>query len=59
MENVHNFEGNRSVRSLERDKMRIICIWTIRNYDTIFLYKMLVYVTTWRTRGGHVFMPML
>ena len=38
--NVQNCAGNRSVRSLDRDKMRIISIWTIRNYDTIFLDKM-------------------
>ena len=38
---VQNFAGNRSDRSLERDKMRIISLWTIRNYDTRFLDKML------------------
>ena len=32
----HNFAGNRSVRSLERDQMRIVSIWTIRNYDIIW-----------------------
>ena len=36
-----NFEGNRSVRSLERDKMCIVSIWSIRNDDIKFLDKML------------------
>ena len=39
--NVQNFEGNRSVRSLDRDKMRIISIWTIFNYHIRFVDKML------------------
>ena len=39
--NVQNFTENRSVRSLDRDKMRIISIWTIRTYDIRFVDKML------------------